>query len=59
MNNIISQLDLIDISNSFYEASITPISKVDRGAWVAHSVKCLTLDFNSGYDLKVMRSIPT
>ena len=25
----------------------------NRGAWVAHSVKCLTLDFGSGHDLTV------
>ena len=24
-----------------------------RGAWVAQSVECLTLDFSSGYDLAV------
>ena len=25
------------------------------GAWVAQSVKCLTLDFNLGHDLRVVR----
>ena len=27
--------------------------------WVAQSVKCLTLDFDSGLDLKVLRLSPT
>ena len=35
------------------------ILEVTRGAWVAQWVGCLTLDFGSGYDLKVMRSSPT
>ena len=26
--------------------------------WVAHLVKCLTLDFGSGHNFKVMRSSP-
>ena len=29
-----------------------------EGAWVAESVKCPTLDFGSGHDLKVVRSSP-
>ena len=29
-----------------------------KGAWVAQSVKCLTLDFGSGHDLMVVRSSP-
>jgi len=29
-----------------------------RGAWVAHSVKCLTFDFSSGHDLRVVRQSP-
>ena len=29
-----------------------------RGTWVAQLVKCLTLDFGSGHDLRVMRSSP-
>ena len=29
-----------------------------RGAWVAQSVKCATLDFGSGQDLLVVRSSP-
>jgi len=28
------------------------------GAWVAQSVKCPTLDFRSGHDLRVVRSSP-
>ena len=31
---------------------------VGRGAWVAQSVKCLTLDLGSGHDLRVVRSNP-
>ena len=31
----------------------------DRGTWVAQSPKCPTLDFGSGHDLIVMRSIST
>ena len=30
-----------------------------RGAWVAQLVKCLTLDFNSGHDLRILGSSPT
>lgn len=30
----------------------------DRGAWVALQVKCQTLDFGSGYDLRVMKLSP-
>ena len=33
-------------------------SEYVRGAWVAQSVKCLTLDFNSDHDLRVVRSSP-
>ena len=29
-----------------------------RGAWVGQAIKCLTLDFISGYDLRVMRLSP-
>ena len=29
-----------------------------RGAWVAHPVGCLTLDFGSGRDIRVMGSSP-
>ena len=29
------------------------------GTWVAQSVKCLTLGFGSGCDLRVLRSSPT
>ena len=29
-----------------------------RGAWVAQSVKCLTLDFKSGHDFMVVRLNP-
>ena len=29
-----------------------------RGAGVAESVKCLTVDFDSGHDLRVLRSSP-
>ena len=29
-----------------------------RGAWVAHSVKCPTLDFSSGHDLTVREFEP-
>ena len=33
--------------------------KIDTtDAWVAQSVKCPTLDFGSGSDLRVMKSIP-
>ena len=28
------------------------------GTWEARSVKCLTLDFGSGHDLRIVRSIP-
>ena len=28
------------------------------GAWVGQLVKCLTLDFGSGHDLRVVRSSP-
>ena len=31
---------------------------VSRGAWVAQSVKNLTLDFGSGHDLRILRSSP-
>ena len=35
------------------------ISEVEvRGAWVAQSVKCLTLDFGSGRDLAVREFEP-
>ena len=30
------------------------ISKRMRDTWVAQLVKCLTLDFNSGHDLRVL-----
>ena len=30
-----------------------------KGAWVAHLVKHLTLDFGSGHDLRVVRPSPT
>jgi len=30
-----------------------------RGAWVAQLVKCPTLDFSSGHDLRVVGSSPT
>ena len=29
-----------------------------RGTWVAQLVKCLILDFSSGYDLRVVRVSP-
>ena len=29
-----------------------------QGAWLAQLVKCPTLDFGSGHDLKVVRLIP-
>ena len=29
-----------------------------EGAWVAQSVECLTLDFSSGHDLRVVGSSP-
>ena len=32
------------------------LSKVFGGTWVAKSVKCLTLDFGLGHDIRVMRS---
>ena len=31
---------------------------VFRAAWVVQSVKCLTLDFGSGHDLRVVRWSP-
>ena len=33
--------------------------KVEEDAWVVHSVKCLTLGFSSGQDLRVVRWSPT
>ena len=30
----------------------------DQGAWVAQSVECLTLDFGSGHDPRVLGSSP-
>lgn len=35
------------------------IQKQLRGTWVPQSVKCLTLGFSSGHDVKVMRSSAT
>jgi len=29
-----------------------------RGAWVAHSAKCPTLDFSSGHEIRVVKSSP-
>ena len=33
-------------------------SRFPWGAWMAQSVECLTFDFGSGHDLRVMRSSP-
>ena len=33
-------------------------TKTNKGAWVAESVKCVTLDFSSGHDLRVVRLSP-
>ena len=38
---------------------ILEINKIFGGAWVAQSVKHLTLDFGSGHDLRVMRLSPS
>jgi len=35
------------------------IGYLNQGAWVAQWVKCLTLDFGSGRNLRVVRSSPT
>ena len=32
---------------------INKLKKINRGAWVAQSVECLTPDFSSGHDLTV------
>ena len=38
---------------------LSTLKKVmERGASVAHSVECPTLDFSSGHDFMVMRSSP-
>ena len=37
----------------------TLITEKSWGAWVAQSVKCLTFDFGSGRDPRVMRLSPT
>ena len=36
-----------------------PVRKEKMDTWVAQSVECPTLDFNSGHDLGVLGSRPT
>ena len=40
--------------------SLPCLSKIreNKGTWMAQLVKCLTLGFNSGHDLGVVRSSP-
>ena len=35
------------------------LKKINRGSWVAQSVKCPTLDLNSGFDIRVVSSSPS
>ena len=42
--------------HSFRSLPHTIHRKHFKGHWVAQSVKCLTLDFGSGYDFRVTRS---
>jgi len=62
-----TKFDLSSKKEGFWKICITTISltlsqhlknSLMRGAWVAQSVRHLTLDFGSGHDLRVMRSSP-
>ena len=46
-------------SGALMYSRVITVNNAVRGAWGAQSIKCLTLDFCSGHDLRVMRSSPT
>ena len=43
---------------SRYILSVSSLKRINRGAWVAQSVKLLILVISSGFDLRVVSSNP-